>query len=207
MSRYSQPDKYHRVKPSTPNDIRPTEHLGLVRKWAVKYAARHPIEDSEQYADGLVGLLRAAELFDPSYGCKFSTYASYHIRQAITKRYDYERKRAERTGIKPASVSQISQIGDEDDTDIEFTGKENTFDTVCERDLDAHRKRLVARLLKFVSPQEANIVRQIVMRERTLCDVGAEIGVTKERVRQIVKIAMEKLSRRAIRAVRLKAVM
>ena len=34
---------------------------------------------------GQFGLLRAAELFDPSLGMRFSTYATYWIRQAILK--------------------------------------------------------------------------------------------------------------------------
>lgn len=34
-------------------------------------------------AEGNGGLLRAAERFDPSFGCRFSTYAIYWVRQAI----------------------------------------------------------------------------------------------------------------------------
>jgi RNA polymerase primary sigma factor len=36
-------------------------------------------------AEGNLGLLRAAEGFDPAYGCRFSTYATYWIKQSIKR--------------------------------------------------------------------------------------------------------------------------
>lgn len=57
----------------------------LVKKVALKftYRTRMPIEDLFQ--DGLIGLNRAAEKFDPERGYKFSTYAFWWIRQSMAR--------------------------------------------------------------------------------------------------------------------------
>ena len=59
------------------------QHVGLVHMWARRMA---PVGDREDYVqDGMVGLLRALDAFDPEKGFKFSTYASYWIRQAMQR--------------------------------------------------------------------------------------------------------------------------
>ena len=57
----------------------------LVKKVALKftYRTRMPIEDLFQ--DGLIGLNRAAEKYDPERGYKFSTYAFWWIRQSMAR--------------------------------------------------------------------------------------------------------------------------
>ena len=58
-------------------------HLGLVRPIAAHYAASSPEwrEDLEQV--GLLGLIRAADLYDSSRAVPFSAYARRHIRGAV----------------------------------------------------------------------------------------------------------------------------
>jgi RNA polymerase sigma factor (sigma-70 family) len=68
--------------------------LGLAVSAAQAYAGRGiPLEDLVQ--EGCLGLLKAAERFDRERGLRFSTYATYWVRQAILKAFDREAPRLE----------------------------------------------------------------------------------------------------------------
>jgi RNA polymerase primary sigma factor len=57
-------------------------NLRLVVKIAREYAGRGLVLD-DLIGEGNLGLIRAAEDYDPRFGTRFSTYASYWIKQAI----------------------------------------------------------------------------------------------------------------------------
>lgn len=72
--------------------------INLARRY---YCPDVPLEDLIQ--EGAIGLMTAAERFDPSLGYRFSTYATHWIRQSISRAID-TKARAIRV---PAYVSEI----------------------------------------------------------------------------------------------------
>ncbi|GAA0451065.1 RNA polymerase sigma factor RpoD/SigA [Sphingomonas koreensis] len=62
-----------------------SSNIRLVVKLVMRpnFRYRMDVDDLVQY--GMIGLMRAAEKFDPDVGTRFSTYATWWIRQAVTR--------------------------------------------------------------------------------------------------------------------------
>lgn len=64
-------------------------NLRLVIAIARRYASSDmPLSDAVQ--EGTLGLIRAADGFDPAHGCRFSTYASWWVRQSIVRGVEHQ---------------------------------------------------------------------------------------------------------------------
>src|SRR5262245_29953248 len=139
----------------------------------------------ELVSDGNMSLIRAVEKFDFSRGNKFSTYASWAIMKNFARTIPEENYRRDRF----------------------VTGHEEMFESAADNRTDEHeyesaQKRLQEVVKGMLGKLDDRERRIIISRygingahELTLEQLGKELGITKERVRQIESRAQEKLRR------------
>ena len=60
-------------------------NINLIKKIAAKSIQTSVLTDNDLIQEGIFGLLNAIEKFNPQIGAKFSTYASWWIKQAMFK--------------------------------------------------------------------------------------------------------------------------
>jgi RNA polymerase primary sigma factor len=136
----------------------------------------------ERVSDGNYAMIRAVERFDYSRGNKFSTYATWAIRNQFARAFRGRKRRAQ------------FLLGDDEAFEAAVDPR---TDDLERSDLQERRQEAFARLLGRLDDRERRILAGRFgiggARLQTLEQIGDELGITKERVRQIGARAQEKL--------------
>jgi RNA polymerase primary sigma factor/RNA polymerase sigma factor len=142
----------------------------------------------ELVSDGNMSLIRACEKFDFARGNKFSTYASWAIMKNFARTIPDEHRIRDRFRTSHSEMLTTAEDARCDPNEQQSAQKRRQaqVERILVR-LDSREQRIIIRRFGLGREQEP----------MTLKDIGAEMGVTKERIRQIETRALNKLRKAA----------
>jgi RNA polymerase primary sigma factor len=168
-------------------------------KFVVNYAKQYRksgVPFSDLISEGNIGLIKAAEKFDETKGVKFISYAVWWIRNSIQECIDRYLGNAEEVNAETYTFDNCNS------TEYEFSSQlvNNEFEE--ELNNIQSREATITELMKTLKKREIKILSLYFGlydgKEMTLDEIGQEMELTKERVRQIKDKALVKLKVNAL---------
>jgi len=194
-------------------DTMVTRNLGLVSKLAQKmYYKNEQYSYEDLFQEGVMGLMRAIEKFDPKEGCRFSTYSYYWIYCFVSKYHTNHYGRVRVPSHVKEKLRKLEKTDSEGFIALKNTlpyvvslnncvGESSTLeDLVCDnsfQELDCELEIIQDQMRKVLSEREYNVIcdrygldGKIAKSQR---ECGSLYGVSYTMIYLIEKRAIEKL--------------
>jgi RNA polymerase primary sigma factor len=191
----------------------------LVLKEVFRY---HPagMKRSDLFQEGILGLHKAVFRFDASRSIRFSTYATYWIRQSIRKslidksrmiripQAIQEELRKANSNLKTSEADRVRRLmsdtilfsyGESDDSNdrFSFEVKDPTMPELGEQLHTGTVPQAVSEALQDLNSRERDVVQRRFglagERPQTLEEIGVHLNLSRERIRQIEQEALGRM--------------
>lgn len=184
------------------------------------YYSSNPEHVKDLAQEGVFGIHRALDEYDSSYGTRFSTFVRRYIQNSVADkvsatstdvtipsrvlldaragRSNAESSPAAFAVIAPAVLFDAPNIGDGLSVAETFPDAgPSPEDNVARSSQEEYFKRLIASALQILPSRERDIIvrRHLTDPGETLEDIGRDLGITRERVRQLEAASMTKIRR------------
>jgi RNA polymerase primary sigma factor len=195
---------------------------GLVLKLAAGYEKAYYLNSEDLFKEGVLGLCKAIDKFDPKHGTKFNTYATYWVNLYLIQ---FIKKNSKLVTMTEYANNQLTRLKKEDHAKLKTKwgeykyseirnlsnpeGERNSSDVIKDDNSFLSKIKLdncrdvINGIIKTFSVKEKVILRCRFSlnngKRLKLEEIGRPYKVTKECIRQIERKAIGKLKKRLIK--------
>jgi RNA polymerase sigma factor FliA len=206
------------------DDAQIKKYLPMVRAIARRISTKLPrhYDMEDLVSDGVMGLMAAADRFDPDRGVKFETFATYYIKGAIldnlpklptvpqqkqvVQEEEYELNEGEEASSDAVALtSKVTQItysyvlsldapqGSDDGEDFNLLKQLGKSDTV-QHEIELEELQQTLRLaIEQLPIQERTTLRYYYFHHMSFSEIGQKLGLSESWVSRIHRRALEQL--------------